>query len=114
MNITRSISRIAALSIVAVSSIAVADVGMQDGADQFKDFKSTKSRAEVQAETNAARANGPQNNGSINSSASEIGGVRGVPGARYSGKTREEVYEEMIQYKKTHDPYSTKDIYFGG
>jgi hypothetical protein len=114
MSITRSIYRITGLSIMAVSCIAVADVGMQDGADHFKDFQSTKSREEVQAETNAARTNAPQNSASINSGASDVGGVHGVPGSRYSGKTREEVQEEMIQHKKTHDPYSTKDIYFGG
>lgn len=110
MKTTRCISRITALSILAVSGVAVADVGMRDGEDFFRDFKSTKSRAEVQAEMR-----GPSNLNSDRVSAdSQDSGVRGVSGSRYSGKTREEVREELIQHRKTHDPYSPKDLYFGG
>lgn len=107
MKTTRCISRITALSVLAVSGIAVADVGMRDGEDFFRDFKSTKSRAEVRAEMEPARAPSTM-------TSSGDSGVKGVSGSRYSGKTREEVRDELIQHRKTHDPYSPKDIYFGG
>lgn len=107
MKTTRCISRITALSVLAVSSFAVADVGMRDGEDFFRDFKSTKSRAEVQAEMRGQ----PAMNSDRTSGAS---GVQGVPGSRYTGKTREEVREELIQHRKTYEPNSPKDLYFGG
>jgi hypothetical protein len=113
MNTKRCISRITALSVLAVSSIAVADVGMRDGDDFFRDFKSTKSRAEVRAELDAAR-NPSIPSGDRMSVGSRDSGVHGMPGSRYSGKTREEVRDELIQHRKTHDPNSPNDLYFGG
>ena len=113
MNTTRCISRITALSVLAVSSIAVADVGMRDGDDAFRDFKSTKSRAEVRAELESARAPASLNSDRISGEGRDSG-VRGVPGSRYSGKTREEVRDELIQHRKAQDPNSPNGIYFGG
>jgi hypothetical protein len=114
MKTIRCISRITALSVLAVSGVAIADVGMRDGEDFFRDFKSTKSRAEVRAEMmESARTPSTVNRESMSSS-SGSSGVLGVSGSRYSGKTREEVRDELIQHRKTHDPYSTKDLYFGG
>lgn len=113
MNTTRCISRITALSVLAVSSIAVADVGMRDGEDFFRDFKSTKSRAEVRAEMESSRVTSNLNSSSISAEGQESG-VRGMPGSRYTGKTREEVREELIQHRKTYEPNSPNDIYFGG
>lgn len=113
MKTTRCISRITALSVLAVSGIALADVGMRDGEDSFRDFKSTKSRAEVISELESSRAQSGLNSDRI-SVDSRDSGVRGVSGARYSGKTREEVRDELIQHRKTYEPNSRKDIYFGG
>ena len=113
MNTTRCISRITAISVLAVSGIAVADVGMRDGEDSFRDFKSTKSRAEVQAEMESARSSGSLNSDRISADGRDSG-VRGVPGSRYSGKTRQEVRDELIQHRKTQNPISPNDIYFGG
>jgi len=113
MNTMRCISRITALSVLAVSGIAVADVGMRDGEDFFRDFKSTKSRAEVRSELDSARSTMSVNSDRVSAEGRDSG-VRGVPGSRYSGKTREEVRDELIQHRKTHHPDPTKDIYFGG
>lgn len=101
------ICRITALSTLAVAGVAVAEVGMRDGEDFFRDFKSTKSRAEVRAELDAARA--PQSA----QGSDRISGARGVPGSRYSGKTREEVREELIQHRKTVNQNSPDYLYFG-
>ncbi|WP_420474558.1 DUF4148 domain-containing protein [Noviherbaspirillum sp. ST9] len=115
MKTTRCISRITALSVLAVSGIAVADVGMSDGSDFFRDFKSTKSRAEVRAELDAARGQSSLNSDRISAdSYDSASGVRGMPGSRYTGKTRQEVRDELIQYRKTHDSSSPSDLYFGG
>ncbi|WP_420474559.1 DUF4148 domain-containing protein [Noviherbaspirillum sp. ST9] len=107
MKTTRCISRITAISVLAVSGVAVAEVGMRDGEDFFRDFKSLKSRAEVRAELEPARA--PSTMTSSGGS-----GVMGVSGSRYTGKSRDEVREELIQHRKTYEPNSPKDIYFGG
>ncbi|WP_088707471.1 DUF4148 domain-containing protein [Noviherbaspirillum denitrificans] len=107
MKTTRCISRITGLSLLAFSAAAVADVGMRDGEDFFRDFKSTKSRAEVRAEMEPTRAPTAM-------TSSGDSGVMGVSGSRYSGKTRDDVRDELIQHRKTHDPYSPNDIYFGG
>lgn len=114
MNTTRCISRITALSVLAVSGIAVADVGLGDADKSFRDFKSTKSRAEVQAEMKSAGPSSSLNSDRISAEGRDSG-VYGVPGSRYSGKTREEVREELIQHQKTYQPNSPSDnIYFGG
>lgn len=103
------ITRLVALSAMASAGLAFADVGVRDGEDPFRDFKSTKSRAEVRAERDAARA--PAATAS-DPRAANIG-ARGVPGSRYSGRTREEVREELRQYREIQKPYSPDDLYFG-
>ena len=113
MKTTRCIARITALSVIAVSGIAVADVVMRYGEDFFRDFKSTKSRAEVRAELESTRTPTNVNSNRISEETWDSG-VRGMPGSRYSGKTRQEVRDELIQYRKTHDPNSPQDLYFGG
>lgn len=114
MNTFQSIIRLVTSAVIAVSGSAFADVGMQDGADSFKDFKSTKSRAEVRGELDAARQQGLLNDG--NSQYSSHGreantGVRGPAGSRYSVRTREEVQAELADYRRTHQENSSGDIY---
>ncbi|WP_234814940.1 hypothetical protein [Noviherbaspirillum denitrificans] len=53
------------------------------------------------------------NSESIGTESRDIG-VHGMPGSRYTGKTRQEVRDELIQYQKTHKPNSPDDLYFGG
>ena len=102
----------AALAVLTASQVH-ADVGIMDGADSFRDFQSTKSRAEVRSELEDSRTQAyPVTDGTgfrdLNS------GARGVAGSRYSTKTREEVNSELREYKRTHQPNSPNDIYFGG
>lgn len=113
MKTSQWIFRITTLSAMAVSGMAVADVGMRDGEDFFRDFQSTKSRAEVRAELEAARAQ-PGSGGERITAGRTDSGVRGMPGSRYSGRTRDEVRDELIQHRKTDNPYSPSYLYFGG
>lgn len=103
------ISRLVAMSAMTSAGMAFADVGMRDGEDPFRNFQSTKSREQVRAELDAFRAPAPASDAR---GASNIG-ARGVPGSRYSGRTREEVREELQQYKETQKPYSPDYLYFG-
>ena len=102
----------AAFAMIATSHVH-ADVGILDGADSFRDFQSTKSRAEVRSELENDRAQAyPVTDGTgfrdVNI------GAHGVAGSRYSTKTREEVNSELREYKRMHQPNSPDDIYFGG
>lgn len=102
----------AALAMLAASQ-AYADVGILDGADSFRDFQSTKSRAEVRSELKDNRTQAyPVTDGTgfrdLNI------GAHGVAGSRYSTRTRDEVKSELREYKQMHQPNSPNDIYFGG
>ncbi|WP_025916298.1 DUF4148 domain-containing protein [Herminiimonas sp. CN] len=69
---------------------------------------STKSRAEVRAELEQARKDGTLMNSGEHGFHDEwirpgIGaGAQGVAGSRYSGRTREEVKAETMEYMKNH------------
>lgn len=104
------ITKLVAMSAMTSAGMASADVGMRDGEDPFRNFQSTKSRAEVRAELDAFRAPAP-----ATSDARGAGniGARGVPGSRYSSRTREEVREELRQFRETQKPYSPNNLYFG-
>lgn len=106
------ITKLAAFSVMASASVAFAEVGMRDGEDFFLDFKSTKSRAEVRAELEAARGQAAPRSDRASASQADTG-ARGVPGSRYSTRTREEVREELLQHRKAYDPNSPSNIYFG-
>lgn len=106
------ITKLAAFSVMASASLAFAEVGMRDGEDFFRDFKSTKSRAEVRAELEAARAQSTPRSDRVSASQADIG-ARGVAGSRYSTRTREEVRQELQQHRQAFQPNSPNDIYFG-
>lgn len=106
------ISGMVALSALLVAGTSFAGPEMRDGEDLFSDFKSTKSRAEVRSEMEAVRAQSVQRSDRI-ASDRDIG-ARGVAGARYSGRTRDQVHDELIQHQKTNNPYSPDYLYFGG
>lgn len=108
MNTQRWTARLLACAAVAASCVAYAQPVFRDGADPFADHKSTRSRAEVRTELEQARAQGwrPLRDGeswstsSMSSGSSgstgEIGAF-GSPGARYSGRTREDVRAELME-----------------
>ena len=105
-----------AAAALAASGVCIADVGIADGKDHFTDFRSSKTRAEVQQEYRDARSQGTLQRGEFwtpETASSDIGS-RGPAGARYRERTREDVMEELRQYKQTHNPNDTRDIYFGG
>lgn len=106
------ISGMAALSAMLVAGTSIAAPGMRDGEDFFRDFKSTKSRAEVQNEMAAARAQPMQRSDRIIASDRDVG-ARGVAGSRYSGRTSDEVRNDLIQHQRTNNPYSPDYLYFG-
>lgn len=109
---------LAATAAFTASGMCIADVGMADGKDFFTDFKSTKTRAQVQQEYLDARAQGTLSRGDTgleNAGTSSVDmGPRGPAGSRYQGRTREEVMQELREYRQTYKPNDPKDIYFGG
>lgn len=113
MKTSHWITRLVASAAVAVGAPAFADVGLMDGQDQFGSFTSTKSRAEVRSEIDAARSQGLLSRGDADTSPvmeSAIG-ARGVAGSRYSGRTREEVRAELDEYNRMHRGDPRGDIY---
>jgi len=114
MNTFQSITTLIASAAIAASGSVFADVGLRDGDDSFKDFKSTKSRAEVRSELDAARQQGllTDGNSQYSSNGREANiGVRGPAGSRYSARTREEVQAELTDYRQTHQENLSGNIY---
>jgi hypothetical protein len=113
MNIPHFKFALSAVLAMTAASQVHADVGIMDGADSFRDFQSTKSRAEVRSELENGRAQAYPVTDGTGFNDSKLG-AHGVAGSRYSTKTREEVNNELREYQRTHQPGSTNDIYFGG
>lgn len=114
MKTFQSITRLVAGAAIAVSGSAFAEVGMLDGADTFKDFKSTKSRAEVRGELDAPAYRGSLTDG--NSEFSSQGrdaniGARGPAGSRYSVRTREEIQADLADDRRMHRENASGAIY---
>ncbi|KRB72538.1 DUF4148 domain-containing protein [Noviherbaspirillum sp. Root189] len=113
MNTSYSKFTLPAVFAMIAASHVHADVGILDGADSFRDFQSTKSRAEVRSELENDRTQAyPVTDGTGFRDANI--GAHGVAGSRYSTKTREEVNSELREYKQLHQSDSPNDIYFGG
>lgn len=109
---------LAAAAIFAASGTCFADIGIMDGSDSFANFQSTRTRAEVQQEYLDARSQGLlRNSGNAEFSGPDISGMdigaRGPAGSRYQARTREEVMDELREYRQTHNPADTNSIYFG-
>jgi len=87
--ITRLVAS-AAVAAVAVGAPAFADVGLIDGQDHFSNFKSTKSRAEVRSELDAARSQGLLSRGDADAPTvmAIARGAHGVAGSRSYGRSR--------------------------
>lgn len=114
MKTSQWITRLAACAAVSIGVPALADVGQMDGQDQFRDFESTKSRAEVRSELNSARARGMLSHGDVDTTSAmdaAPAGARGVAGSRYSQRTREEVRAELEESKRLGRDSQRSDIY---
>lgn len=111
-------SGLAAVAAFAASGTCMAQAGMADGADPFAGYQSTTTRAAVMQEYLDARAQGLLPRGDVEYSMPEASradiGARGPAGSRYQGRTRQEVIDELREYRRTHKPNDPKDIYFGG
>jgi hypothetical protein len=109
---------LAAAVALSASGVCIADVGIMDGKDSFTDFRSSKTRAEVQQELLDAKDQGLLPRGGADSwnrdSSSADIGARGPAGSRYQARTREEVMDELRVHRLTHNPSNPSDIYFGG
>ncbi|WP_147376852.1 hypothetical protein [Noviherbaspirillum saxi] len=93
---------------------AVAEVGIMDGADSFKDFQSFKSRAEVRSELSGSRAPAaPMSSGSSRND-EPASGAYGVGGARYSTQNLEDGRGNVSHPHQLRQPNMPGDIYFGG
>ena len=100
------------LCAAAVAGPAFAEAGIRDGADQFSNFNSTKTRADVQRDL--ALAKGEGTSVSIRDGDDmKTKGAYGVAGSRYSGLTREEVNAELANSRKGPQRDYRDSIYFG-
>ena len=94
-------------AVIALSAFATAGSAFADRPSDGPIAVSTKSRAEVRAELDEARAAGLLmygERGELNSWSRPGMGAYGVAGSRYSGRTREEVKAEAIEYVKSGKP----------
>lgn len=95
-----------------VAGPAFAEAGIRDGADQFSNFSSTRTRADVH--NDLARAKGEGTSVSIRDGDDmKTEGAYGVAGSRYSGLTREEVNAELANSRKGPRQDFRDSIYFG-
>ena len=91
---------------------ALAEVTTRDGADQFADFRSSITRADVRSEF--ARSNGEGTSVSMRDGEdAKAPGARGVAGSRYSGLTREEIRTELANSRRQAPGDRLGSIYFG-
>ncbi|MEO8407038.1 MAG: DUF4148 domain-containing protein [Oxalobacteraceae bacterium] len=101
-------ARVLIAAAIALSAMATVGSTFADRPSDEPVAGSTKSRAEVRAELDQARAEGLLMNSGESGYSDEWtrSGAHGVSGSRYSGRTREEVKAETIEYMKTHDSHS--------
>lgn len=114
MKTSQWITTLVAVTAIGASGAALADVGMRDGEDSFRNFSPAKSRAEVRSELDTARTQGLLSRGDADTwadSETRIG-PRGPAGSRYSARTRDEVREELMEYRRTHKGNEPGDIYY--
>ena len=101
-------TRVLIAAAIALSAMATVGSTFADRPSDEPVAVSTKSRAEVRAELDQARAEGLLMNTGEGTYSDEWArsGAHGVAGSRYSGRTREEVKSEAMEYMKTHDSHS--------
>jgi hypothetical protein len=112
MNTKHLLGSVGILCAAVVAGPAFAEAGIRDGADQFSNFNSTRTRADVQAEH--ANAKGEGTSVSMRDGEDKkTEGAYGVAGSRYSGLTREEVNTELTNSRKGPQRDYRDSIYFG-
>lgn len=101
-------TRLLMAAVIALSATATVGSTFADSPSEGLSAVSTKTRAEVRAELEEARAQGllmdSGERSFINQWARPEMGAMGVAGSRYSGRTREEVRAEAIDYLKNYKP----------
>ena len=100
-------TRLLIAAAIALSAITTVGSAFADRPDEEPAAVSTKTRAEVRAELEQARAEGLlMHSGEHDGLRAEWGrsgmGAAGVAGSRYSGRTREEVKAEAIEFTKNY------------
>ena len=98
-------TRLLMAAVIALSAAATVGSTFADSASEGPVAGSTRTRAEVRAELEQARAQGLLNSSEhsfVNEWARPEMGAMGVAGSRYSSRTREEVRAEAIDYWKNH------------
>ena len=111
MNTKRLLGPLGLCCAIITAGSAFAEVGIRDGADQFSEFKSSRSRADVHSELNSA--NGQGTSVTMRDGEDSTLGAYGVAGSRYSMRTREETRAELTN-AGTQTRGSIRDaLYFG-
>ncbi|HYD94686.1 MAG TPA: DUF4148 domain-containing protein [Noviherbaspirillum sp.] len=115
MKTSQWMTRIIASTAIAFCGSTFADAGSVGVGNSFSGFESTKSRAEVLAELDSAKAQGLllHSEADLRQSGSAPNiGARGPAGSRFTGRTREEVRAELMEFRRTQQVSSPTDIYF--
>lgn len=111
MNTKHLLGSLGLLCAATVAAPVFAEVGIRDGADQFSEFKSAKTRADVQ--TDLRNANGQGTSVTVRDGDEAKSGAYGVAGSRYSMRTRDEVRADLKNpgMRSRHDIHD--NLYFG-
>jgi len=118
MKTARWTATLFAFTLIGVSGSAFAQIGIGDREDYFRDFKSTKSRADVHADRDAGRADvlskrgGDAWNTSSWSASRDNIGARGQAGSRYSERTRDDVRDELRNFRTEQQTNTSRDTYY--
>lgn len=96
--------------VIALSAFATGGLAFADQRSEDPIASSSKSRAEVMAEFEKARAEGMLMQEGGRDDLNAWTGAHGVAGSRYSSLTREEVRAETIEHLKNYNP-ATDELY---
>lgn len=111
MNTRHLLGSVGLVCTTVIAGSAFAEVGIRDGADQFSDFRSTATRAEVQRDLYNAKGQGTSI--SMRDGDDKLQGAHGVAGSRYSALTREEVQAELANSHNQPQGNRLDSLYFG-
>lgn len=112
MKSTSTIKSLAALAMLATAGFASADVGTRDGSDQFSDFRSSRTRAEVQDEIMNGGSQGAAESSRITSDEANTGAY-GVAGSRYSSRPESKDVGGQATNSNGRPAWNPSYIYFG-
>ena len=108
-------TRLLIAAVIALSAITTVGSAFADRPTEDPIAVSTKTRAEVRAELEQARASGMLMSDRLYGGewTRRDMGAAGVAGSRYSSRTREEVKAETTEYLKNHKPGSGELYMYG-